>query len=71
MKLSKIVMSESKLDPETFTMRREIVITINPEAMSEEFAQKSPDVVIGELVKEYEKFLRDMRAQQVKQLQKS
>jgi hypothetical protein len=66
--LSKIEISRTELNPETFTMSKKIIISLNSEAMQEKATLESPDVMITTLVKEYETFLRAERAQQVKQL---
>lgn len=68
MGLSKIEISRTELNPETFTMSKKIIISLNSEAMQEKATLESPDVMITTLVKEYETFLRAERAQQVKQL---
>jgi hypothetical protein len=68
MRLSKIAMSKTTLDPETFLVSKQIVINLDPEAFTEAKASMGVDETITVLVKEYEKFLRDTRAEAVKQL---
>lgn len=70
MSLSKIDMPKIILDPETFMLYREIVIRFSSEEFEEEKARKGVDGAITILVSEYEKFLRDLRAQQTQQAQK-
>jgi hypothetical protein len=68
MRLSKIAMSKTTLDPETFLVNKQIVISLDPEAFTEAKSVMGVDKTITVLVKEYEKFLRDTRAEAVKQL---